>query len=339
MKNNDEKNIIKELTCYYCGAKDNCELTEGITKETISGFEIEYLEKYYKCPNCGGKIEDDMYDFNVSSANDALREKTGLIRTKEIEEILNKYAISQKNLSNILGFGEIQISRYLKSGNPNKEHSDILKSIKDTPFLFEGYLLNSKDLLEDKAFKKSLGKVRQLEMIDEHSKIYNVGLFIIKNCEDITNLSLQKVLYFIEGFSKKLLGYKLFNESAQAWRFGPVYTKMYDAFSYFVGAPIEKSEVLNDKEFDLTPEEKEYILNISKYFTCYSGAILRDMSHLTDPWISARKGLNPDEPSNRVISEGEIDEYFDKIIKKYNINDYDDVKKYSEMLFNETLEN
>jgi len=109
---------------------------------------------------------------------------------------------------------------------------------------------------------------------------------------------------------------------------------MYDAFSYYVRDNINISEVLKDREFDLTNEEKEYIDEVSKYFSCYGGLKLRNMSHLTEPWINARIGLEENEPSNRIIDEKDITGYFKEMVKKYNIKSYEDIGKYAIDLFN-----
>lgn len=329
----------KSVYCLSCDEIRECNLCEENVTTIINGSTITYIEKNYICSVCGEKVYDkEVFDYNANAANDELRKITGLIRKCEIQEILDKYSISQKNLSKVLGFGEIQISRYLKSGNPSKEHSDILKSIKDNHFVFEGYLLNSKNILNEKIYKKQLGRVRQLELTSEHSKLYNIGLYIIENTEDITNMSLQKILYFINGFSYYFLGYYLFNDTAEAWPHGPVYPEMYDAFSYYVKDVIVDSDILKDKEFNLTEQEKEYINNTHKYFSCYGGSKLRNMSHLTDPWINARIGLEENEYSKRIIDQKEINEYFDNVIKEYKIKTYDDIKKYANDLFAKTFE-
>lgn len=330
----------KNLYCLSCDEIRECNLKENKITKTIDGITITYLEKKYICSVCGEVVYDaETFDYNIHTANDELRKHTGLIRTSEIQEIIDKYSISQKNLSKVLGFGEIQISRYLKSGNPSRAHSDILKSIKDNPFVFEGYLLNAKDILDEKTFRKQLGKVRQLELLSNHSKIYDISVYLMEHNPDTTNMSLQKILYFLNGFSKKFLKYNLFNDLAQAWIHGPVYPEIYDALSYYFNNKIDVNEILKDKEIDLSEEEINYINNVSKFFSCYSGSKLRDMSHLTDPWINARKGLSEEEPSNRIIDNKDIENYFSKVIKDYNIETVDDVNKYAQDLFNKVLDN
>ena len=63
------------------------------------------------------------------------------------------------------------------------------------------------------------------------------------------------------------------------------------------------------------------------------------MPHLTKPWQMARKGLNKDESSNRIIELKDVDYYVDEISKKYNINKIDDLKQYSTNLFEMALSN
>ena len=53
----------------------------------------------------------------------------------------------------------------------------------------------------------------------------------------------------------------------------------------------------------------------------------------------ARKGLNNDESSNRIIELKDVDYYVDEVSKKYNINKIDDLKQYSTDLFEKALSN
>lgn len=324
---------MKKFFCEQCFEDRECTYKESNEKEIIDNIEIEYLEKYYICNECGNKIYGDMFDYNIHEANKKLREHTGLITIDEIEEILEKYNIGKKPLSLVLGLGEITVTRYLNGQNPTKENSDLLKSVLNNPHLYEIFLLGNKDKVSEIAFKKSLGKTKQLELSEEHSKIYNTALYIVNRLEEVTALSLQKLLYFIDGFSKEILSNRLFNEEPEAWSRGPVYREIYNCFSYYKGDNINYKDLLKDYEFNLRDEEKEYLDEILKNFGCYSGNILKEMTHLTDPWITTREGLNEDEPSERIITQDIIDNYFNKICKEYDINNIKDIKKYSDELF------
>ncbi len=329
----------KNIFCHNCKKENLCKCVDSEVEETIKGITVKYIEKKYVCSKCNEEVFDkDAYNYNVFTANDELRKKTDLIRISEIEEILDKYAIGKKPLSLVLGLGEVTIPRYFVSGNPSKEVSDLLKRIKDNPMLFETYLISNKDKLTDITFKKSLNKVTQLMLSSSNSKLYSVALYLIKNIKDFTPLALQKLLYFINGFSNKILDKFLFDELPKAWAYGPVYEKIYNAFSEYKGYPIKLAEVLPDKTSSFTLEEKEYLDKMIEYFGCYSGGVLIDISHLTDPWIEAREGLEEKDSCNNFISAESIEKYFNKVCLEYDIKTVEDIKKYSTDMFEKVSE-
>ena len=326
---------MKRIFCTHCMEDRECDYKERMKKIKINKLEIEYLEKYYVCKTCGEELYDDLLDYNVREANKKLREQTGLIQVSEIEEILNKYNIGKKPLSLVLGLGEITITRYLDGQNPTRDNSELLKNILRNPILYEMYLEVNKDKISEIAYKKSLGKTKQIELKEKKSKIYNVALYIINKVKEIDALSLQKILYYCELFSNKFLNKNILKINPEAWIYGPVYKDIYDSFSYYKYNKIDYNELLTNDSFDLDEKEKEYLDTIIKDFGYYSGSILREMTHLTDPWLNARVGLEPNEYSNRIIDEKDIEKYAKKIIKEYNIKELDDISKYSENLFDQ----
>ncbi len=326
--------------CDYCLDYKDCKYDEKMTKENIDGVEIEYLEKYYICDTCGNKFYGDLYDYNINIANEKLREKTGLITIKEIEEILDKYSIGKKPLSLVLGLGEITITRYLDGQNPTKDNSILLKNILNNPLLYEMFLIANKDKITSVAYKKSMGKTKQLELSNSNSKLYNISLYILKKEKEVDALSLQKLLYYICGFSKVFPDTKnLITDNSESWIYGPVYRDIYEAFSYYGYQKIDYNELVKDRKYELTSEEQEYVDAIIDAFGFYSGAILREMTHMTDPWIESRKGLENDSFSNRVIDNESIEKYFKKVCKDYNIKEYKDIKKYSDDMFQKAKKN
>ncbi len=330
---------MKKVFCDNCMMDTDCKYEEGVVKEKIDGIEIEYLEKRYICSVCHEKTYDDeCLDYNVLQANEKLREKTGLITVTEIRQIMEKYCIGIKPLSLSLGLGEVTLLRYLEGKNPTKEISEKLKLTLNSPEYFEMNLMNNKDKITEVAFRKALGKIKQWELSKDHSKIYQVALYIIHRYEDTTNMALQKILYFVNGFSNKFLGEYLFLDTAQAWQHGPVYPDIYDSLSYFKADFLDSRNILCDYEFELSDDEKKYIDSVAPMFACYSGSCLRNMSHLTDPWREARKGLSDDVPSDRIIEKKDIEKYFDNVCLKYKINDFKDIREYVDDLLFKVIE-
>lgn len=108
--------------------------------EKIDDATIAFLEKYYVCNECGNEFYGDLHDYNIDTANTELRKFYGTILVSEIEEIVKKYNVEAEELSLILGLENGTISKYLEGRNPKKEHSELLKKIKDDSELFQSYL-------------------------------------------------------------------------------------------------------------------------------------------------------------------------------------------------------
>lgn len=324
---------MKKEFCEFCMKDTNCKYNERIKEEIINNDKIKYLEKYYVCSECNNEIYGDLLDDNILAANNELRKIHNLITIQEIEEIIEKYHIGKKPLSLVLGLGEVNIIRYLNGANPTKEISDLLKNINNNPFLFELYLDANRDKISAIAYKKSLGKTKQLELTNNHSKLYNVCLYIIHKLAEIDHLSVQKILFFANGFSKVFLGNNLFKDCPEAWIHGPVYREIYDSLSYYKNNKIDYNELSFDRKFNLSNEEINYLDVVIESFGSYSGSILREMTHMTSPWINARLGLETNEVSSRIIDLDEMNEYFKNIYTEYNMHELNDILKYSDKLF------
>ena len=65
-------------------------------------------------------------DCSSSNNDDIKLDKLDLITVDEINAILEKYRITKRNLSLVVGLGELTITRYLENGNiPTKKNSEI----------------------------------------------------------------------------------------------------------------------------------------------------------------------------------------------------------------------
>lgn len=75
--------LMSKQFCQTCWKDTECTYKEGMRKETIDNLEIEFLEKYYICNECGEKTEGDMFDYNVIEAHSKLVEKA---KEKKLQE-------------------------------------------------------------------------------------------------------------------------------------------------------------------------------------------------------------------------------------------------------------
>ena len=66
---------------------------------------------------------------------------------------------------------------------------------------------------------------------------FDLARYVLKKCIDedhpISNLQLQKILYYIQECFLKEKDRKAFSEPIEAWQFGPVIPKVYDEYCIY----------------------------------------------------------------------------------------------------------
>ncbi len=326
-----------ESYCERCNKIVGYDTKQELVSENVNGENVTYVKQYDVCNHCGNRFySESTYNENVITRSNELRKNHGIITTKQIEEILKKYNIGKKPLSLVLGWGEITIIRYLDGQIPERVYSDILLKVLEDPKELLKYVEKNKDLITSVAYKKVVGRIAELRLEEDKSKIYLIAKHIIAKMEDITPLALQKILYYIQGFSLALLDKEMFSDRPEAWVHGPVYREIYDRFSYYRFNAIDSSEFDSYQEIELDGEQQKLVDAVVLNFGCYSGKMLERMTHCSLPWVAARKGLDVSEVSSQVIDNQDISAYFKKVVKEYHIHSIDDIGKYSQDMFQKT---
>lgn len=124
----------------------------------------------------------------------------------------------------------------------------------------------------------------------------------LSNCENedtdlISNLKLQKLLYYAQGCYLAVYDKKLFDEDIVAWRHGPVIESIYRYFKEYGSKGID--------EFDaviIDNDTSSLLEDVYKVFGKYSAWGLRQMTHGETPWQSTE--------INCVIDPEVIKKYF-----------------------------
>lgn len=104
--------------------------------------------------------------------------------------------------------------------------------------------------------------------------------FCFKEGNPISNLQLQKILYYIQGYSFALRDKEAFIEEILAWQYGPVVKEVYDFFSLYAAMPIE-----NDFEIkieDIKFEKMIQFVALEKMF-CPVWKLV-EQTHSEAPW-------------------------------------------------------
>lgn len=190
-----------------------------------------------------------------------------------------------------------------------------------------------KNLKSQAAYRKSRNAVDSLLGVSgsSRSEINVAAKYLLSRCEDITPLSLQKALYYSQGFFYAFYGRFLFKEDCEAWVHGPVYQEVYHRYADYRFDPIGK--VASFDASILTASEQAVFDAVIDSFCCYSGKVLERFTHSEMPWIESRGDLPSSSPSENIIPRESIGSYFAKVKAKYGMVKPDDIQSYAEDMF------
>lgn len=141
---------------------------------------------------------------------------------------------------------------------------------------------------------------------------YDVANYFLAMQDDeagdaITNMKLQKLVYYAQGFHLAILGRALFEEHIEAWVHGPVVRELYDKYKQYGSDRIPQPKNFNFKVF--SKDSREVLDEVYKVLGQYSAWKLRSMTHNEPPWKNAK------QPSGR-ISNKAMKKYFSTLISE-----------------------
>ena len=136
-----------------------------------------------------------------------------------------------------------------------------------------------------------------------------IARYIIQRCnlenKTISNLKLQKILYFVQAEFLVVKGQPCFQEDIEAWDFGPVVPEVYHSYKVFGSSNIPAIG-RQIKVIGISEKDRKLIDGIVDECAQYSASALVEITHHQTPWIEAyhKPGYN------NVISLDSIREYF-----------------------------
>ena len=129
---------------------------------------------------------------------------------------------------------------------------------------------------------------------------YFVALVDESAGDALTNLKLQKLLYYAQGFHLASFGAPLFGEQIEAWEHGPVVPELYRSLKQHGAEPIPVDPDFNPEELDL--DVRLLLEDIYSVYGQFSASKLRNMTHGEPPWKQTPRG--------KVISHAAMAAYF-----------------------------
>lgn len=120
--------------------------------------------------------------------------------------------------------------------------------------------------------------------------------------DSISNLKLQKLVYYAQGFSLALRDKTLFDEAIEAWAHGPAIRELYHKYKDNGANAIEKPKDVDFAKYD--DDVKSLLNQVYEEYGQFSAWKLREMSHEEEPWASGNA------TTDKIITNKDLKKYF-----------------------------
>ena len=138
--------------------------------------------------------------------------------------------------------------------------------------------------------------------------VADVATYILERMDTITTMKLQKLAFYAQVQHLVTTGAPLFPEDFQAWRGGPVVPELYALHrGKFL---IRPGELSSGDSSALTDAERDLIDGVCSALGGMTGAELSERTHQESPWLDARAGRAPSDPSDAVITQEAMRRYY-----------------------------
>lgn len=306
-------------------------------KVNVKGVQIEY-DEYYLINENG----EEIFDRNIEIENDKrlydiYKKQNNLLTNAEIKKIRQKYGLNQKEYALVIGVGEVTVHRFEK-GAIQTEAVDAIMRLSNNPDNMAFLLLQNRKNISESLYDLLLNRIKEMQTLKKHAlvdidkfdldilefeeesaidiakniiNIYNNKVDeLVQNYdivpEYITNLKLQKLLYFVQALCLLIFDKKAFLEKILAWSYGPVVKEVYQEYKQNRSGKIESVSYVKDLSSGLYKVINEVV---SSYGSIEANKLI-DFTHEEDPWINTEL--------NKEIDVMVIKNYFNKVYYQNN---------------------
>ncbi|MEW6657661.1 MAG: type II TA system antitoxin MqsA family protein [Thermodesulfobacteriota bacterium] len=320
--------MAKEI-CWNCGKETDLEHIENYENISVRGEGISVLIKYYKCHECGGEYEDPKSSYDpLALAYKEYRERHSMIHPNEIRTLRQRYGLTQKDMSKLLGWGEVTLCRYENGALQENSHDTTLRLIKDDPHVLLNLVVQNGDFLASKK-RERLISLLENEIQEKHSfpliLVELFGKYAPNIYSGFQKLNIDKVFQAIIFFCtdgtlktklNKLLFYadfKHYKDNALSitglryvhLKYGPVpdnYEHYYATLQDIEGAIRVDEEFIGEyvgevlsaaKKPDLSifsESEIKTLIEVKQFFKPYNASGIKEFSHNEEGYRETRDG-------------------------------------------------
>jgi uncharacterized phage-associated protein len=158
-----------------------------------------------------------------------------------------------------------------------------------------------------------------------------IANFVLDYCDNrgrnITNLALQKIVYFCHVWSLIELGRPLIRHKFEAWEFGPVLPYLYREFKNYDRSPIvgraTQLDPLDGKHrvvgYDFDPDTDSLLHRIAGFYSQLRAGDLVELSHAPGgPWYAVWNHGGAVNPGMK-IDDSKIVEFYSKATRPFSV--------------------
>lgn len=298
----------------------------------VRGEAIEVDAEYMRCNECGESFENTRGYDALEVAYAEYRNRRHMLQPNEIKEWRKGYGLTQKELSQILGWGGATLSRYENGALQVEAHEKVLRLAME-PHNLRRLLEESPTALPTDKKERLIKELTEAEkescsfgrMFEERfgnyepdilsgykkfdlNKLYNAILFF---CRDGGQLKtkLNKLLFYADFKYFKEYTVSLTGVRYVHLPFGPVP----DAYNFFYAELVREGFLSLDEVCVGQYIGENYSSNKDADFSCFSDSEIKVMSEVKDAFKSYSateiKDFSHDEDAYKNTVVGEIIEY------------------------------
>lgn len=138
------------------------------------------------------------------------------------------------------------------------------------------------------------------------ASVFDVAAYILERQGPMTTWKLQKLVYYSQAWSLVWDDDVLFPEEIEAWANGPVVRELYDVHR---GKYRVSCQGKGDPD-TLTDVQRETIDAVLGFYGDKSPQWLSDLTHMEDPWQSARRNVPEGLRGDSIIPKEDLAEYY-----------------------------
>ena len=310
--------------CPTCDKTTGMELVTKNEEFEIRGEKINVPVQMYHCRECDSYFCTSDLEDPFKIAYREYRQIKGMVQPEEITDFRKKYNLTQKELSDLLGFGDDTLSRYENGSLQDTAHDRVLKLTMEPRNFLE--ILNREDttiagkkkaeIIKAMEDESSMTELIDCSITDSQPNEFNgfskfnvnktseIIKFLCFN-KDVYKTKLMKLLFYSDFFH-----YKKYQKSITGLKYAHLtYGPVPNDYNIVLGVVLRKDKSLDfvpsevvgyDGEIvvakippsveDLTRDEMDTLSHISKIFDRYTSKQISEVSHNEIGYKSTQMG-------------------------------------------------